>query len=151
MTPSWASFFGRFLCRLLRGFLLCRCLFLFRWCRFLSGRCFLGSFLRRLHRSFLGGCLLGWRSRRRSGANGGFLRLALFHFHYFFDDGNGFGFFFLLLFLFVFLVIERIAIGTVSVVIHLIITTVQRVIESRHVSSSGGRAPHRTETARCAE
>src|SRR5208337_4516933 len=117
------SFLGRFLCRLLRSLLLGLGLR-----RFLGGlflcRSFLGRFLcNPLHLCFPGRRWRGWRA-----SLGHDLRLAFFYFFHHYDSGFRLLFFFL--FLFVFLVLERIAIGTVSVVIHLVVvTTVERFIE----------------------
>src|SRR5271166_327931 len=120
---------GSFLCRFLRSFFLGLGLGLRRFLDSLS-LCgsFLGSFLGRLlcnplHRSFPGRWWRGWRA-----SLGHDLRLAFFYFFHHYDSGFRLLFFFL--FLFVFLVLERIAIGTVSVVIHLVVvTTVERFIE----------------------
>src|SRR5271166_3613625 len=129
--------------------------FFLGWCflrRFLlSGRLLrrlLVSFLGRLLGRFLRSLLLGWRflgsflfrrssldgstpARRRSGraAFGCDFRFGFVHFHLFIYH-CGFRLLFFLFLLFIFFVFERIAIGTVSVVIHLIVvTTVELFIE----------------------
>src|SRR5271167_1438320 len=131
------------------GAALLRCLFLRRLLlRRLPGRLFgslfLGLGLRLRHflgslflcRSFLGRFLCnplhwGFPGRRWRGRRASFgldFRLAFFYF--FNHDSNGFRLLFFFLFFFVFLVLEGIAIGTVSVVIHLVVaTTVERFIE----------------------
>src|ERR1039458_103277 len=153
------GFFLRTARRLLRRFLDC---FL---CRFLGGllgsffRCLLSwlsrllsGFLHRLFRGllgrFLGGFLgsalarfsRGWRTRFRSDFRFRFLHVNLFYYH-----RNGLRLLFFFLFLFVFLVFEGIAVGTVSVIIHFVVSTVERLIEKRHVSSLNFARLRRTE------
>src|SRR5271169_3102417 len=96
-----------------------------------------GSFFRSsLGRSFLGRSLLGsgFLARFRRGWRAAFCGNFRFaHFHFFYNNHGGrFRLLFFFLFFFVFLVFERIAVGTVSVVIHLVVSSVKCFIE-RHV------------------
>src|SRR5271165_3960663 len=146
---------GRFFRRLLDSFLcgllgrLLRCLL----ASFLLGgrflRCFLGSFLFR--RGLLGSSLGGSAPARRRRGRAGFgcdFRFGFVHFH-FFDYDCGFRFLFFLFFFFIFLVFEGIAIGTITVVIHLIVaTTVERFIECHVILMLPGSAIRERHLAR---
>src|SRR5271165_6783914 len=119
-------FGGSFLCGLLRSFLLSGSLLgrLFRR-SLLLGRSFFGWLLCGLFlfgRSLLGRGFLGWFLRRSAATTAGG-RCGLTP-GFFADD------LFFFVFLFVFFIVEGLAIGTVSVVIHLVFSTaIERLIK----------------------